>query len=162
MKTFLAALGLVPFLAIAQAGPKLPANCLSQGFTFKDNLLVLHTAQKKQAELYLFSFSSKTTGRNKLLLTHPHISHGVSAGWDSPLQAGNSSAFLVNRPQFAIQCDYLGKNYQTTSVACAKVLQVCRFKASQVKSSGTFWAAENQPLASIIQALKKRGILSSN
>ncbi len=108
-------------------------------------------------ELYLFYNKTPTA----LMLVHPHKQQGVSAGWDSSLQAQHASAFLLNRRQFVMGCMQSKKNAQAIAVSCSQVLTVCRYhqvKIAKSHSQGTFWVAEDQPLTVLLSAIKVRGL----
>ncbi len=144
-------------VSAAKAGIHFPTKCISQGFKFQSQQLILHEARNDEPELYLFYNQSKIP----LLLTHPQERGGASAGWDSLLNPGKVSAFLVNRPDFAVSCGRWRKNSATTPDDCARVLMACRYSTitiTQQQMIGTFWVGENKPLNELLAIITQRGI----
>ena len=131
-------------------------NCKSSDYSFKSNLLVLHTKNTTKSEIYLIYNKKK----QRLLLSHPDYRRITNAGWDSMLQTGNWSALMVSHPNFTIRCKPLQKNFQTKpAVSCARVLTVCVYphlKNNDSAMKGTFWLAEDQSLETLLDTIKKR------
>ena len=127
----------------------------------KSNLLILHAANNSHPHLYLFY--NKST--KNLLLEHPHVHRGASAGWSSELKAKHWSAFLVNRPNFAISCATMKKNYHVSANEnCTELLKVCHYRSFKTKKGnlqGTFWVAENAPLLKIQKTMRQRRLMIS-
>lgn len=144
-------------LCVAGSNP-MPSHCKPDGFKFKSNLLILHTVNITKPELYLFYNKSG----QRLVLGHPHPPRGASAGWDSMLHAKKWSAFIVNRPKFAIICTPIKKSDAIqSSVNCEKMLTVCRYLSIKINNpmmNGTFWVAEDGDIIKIQDKIKKRGI----
>jgi hypothetical protein len=94
-----------------------------------------------------------------LWIDHPVAHPSASAGWSSYVRAGNWSALVVDRKDFAISCAVIqpGKvEYQD----CIHAISVCSPKEVLFKSTtkGTYWLAEDKPLDELIKVASKRGV----
>jgi hypothetical protein len=97
-----------------------------------------------------------------LWVTHPVSEPNTSAGWSSRLQAGNWSALALSEDAFELSCIESSPGHEQQT-PCSAVLAVCLWSAAIMpeKSSGTYWAAEDMPLSSLIAYIKRRGFVFS-
>lgn len=95
-----------------------------------------------------------------LWLTHPVTGEGANAGWTSRIQAGNWSALAVDKPSFILGC-IESKPGHEQEVPCEGAIQACQWRQANPPKGekGTFWAAEDQPLAVLTAALESRGFV---
>ncbi|MGB3364710.1 MAG: hypothetical protein WBB48_08010 [Thermodesulfobacteriota bacterium] len=132
-----------------------PKGCLSVGYEFQDNNLVLNESSSEQS-LYLFhNISDESFWLNHVMSKDP----GASAGWASELNAGNWSATALGTENFEVNCTILGSG-EVKDLNCKEVVKVCKFEKPVFNSedSGNYWVAENKPLSELLEAIKSRGI----
>jgi len=87
--------------------------------------------------------------------------HGMDAGWSSWIAPKHWSAILINKPRFLLTCGQLFKTKAgVKSLDCARLVTVYRVKPELPSHGlGTYWVAEDQPLATFYVAIKKRHII---
>ena len=95
-----------------------------------------------------------------LWVTHPVAEPNASAGWSSHLQAGNWSTLVLNDEKFELSCIESRPGHEQ-QVSCSSVLAVCQWPATAMpeKAAGSYWAAEDMPLASLTAYIKRRGFV---
>lgn len=135
---------------MAQAKEEFPLSCRVLPI---DELVVL---KAKQQQMVLFH----NVFTNDVWITHPVSDPGASAGWSSRLEAGNWSAFVVDKETFELNCIESRPGHEQ-QIACRQVLQVCEWPAVKIpaENTGMFWAGENLPLKELIAHLNGRGFI---
>jgi hypothetical protein len=100
----------------------------------------------------------KNIRQEGIWIDHPVENPSASAGWASYLRAGNSSALLVNRKNFTVNCAII-KSSKIDFLDCKKAVEVCVSKVT-MKSvrKGTYWLAEDKSWDDLITGLAKRGV----
>lgn len=93
-----------------------------------------------------------------LWITHPMTEANASAGWSSHLQAGNWSALAFNMKTFELSCIESRPGHEQ-QVPCSGVIAICQWSTVGMpeKTQGTFWAGEDQKLASLLAYIGSRG-----
>jgi len=127
--------------------------CQSEGFNFSQGALVLNNSGQHQSRI--FQIQNMDAGQVKL----DHFTEtdpGMSAGWASSIDSGMISLLAMNQPNFAIKCMINNPPVEWGLIDCRRVLQVCAITPKQ--SLGSFWIAENKPLAEILKTLRERRI----
>jgi hypothetical protein len=118
----------------------------------KEIMLAGPEGAAEPAQIYLF----KNIGSRGIWIDHPVERPSASAGWSSYLRAGNSSALLVNRKTFAINCAVI-KPGKVEYLDCGKVVTVCLSKAVITKNrKGTYWLVEDKSWEDVVRELAKR------
>ena len=96
-------------------------------------------------------------------ITHPTTTtEGMSGGWTSDLQAGNWSAFALDKKGFELSCIESRPGHEQ-QIPCVGVLAACQFKTvtQPEKLKGTFWAGENRTLTALTAHIGSRGFTIS-
>lgn len=96
--------------------------------------------------------------KDDLWITHPVSEPSASAGWSSRLQGKKWSALVVKAPAFELSCIESRPGHEQ-QIPCEEAVLVCLWKPVHIpeKMKGTFWAAEDMPLADLITYLGKNG-----
>ena len=129
----------------------LPAGC--NAITVQGDAVTL--AAKKSQLIFIHNLS-----KTDLWLTHPVNDPSASAGWTSRLQADHWSALAVNKPNFVLTCIESRPGHEQ-QVPCEGAIAVCQWKGATIpqKQEGTFWVAEDLPLAELTAAIGGRGFV---
>ena len=95
-----------------------------------------------------------------LWITHPVTATTANAGWSSRIQAGNWSALALTKKKFAISC-IESKPGHEQQVPCEGLLGLCQWSKIKFPESekGTFWAAEDMSLKSLLAHIGSRGFI---
>lgn len=132
-----------------------PEGCVSEGYEFKNNKLIINQSSSNQSLYLLHNISDQSFWLNHVMPTDP----GASAGWASELNIDKWSAIAMNKKKFEMNCTIL-ESAEVKNLDCKEVVKVCKIQKPvfNSKDSGSFWVSENKPLSGLMDAIKSRGI----
>lgn len=118
------------------------------------NMILTGPDKSSVSKIYFF----KNTGKEGIWIDHPS-SHNMNAGWSSYLRAGNWSAFLLNRKDFAMSCALIEPG-KVEYLDCSKRVTVCAPKEVAFKKNpkGTYWLVEDKSWEEMVKVVEKKGI----
>lgn len=133
-----------------------PMHCTPLALIAQDKQIILPGSdQPKTAVIYILHNKSIQS----LWIDHPIARPSASAGWSSYLRAGNWSALVLNKKDFALRCAMIQPG-KVVYLDCANTLDICT--PNKVESTkpleGSYWLAEDKNSESFIKAINKRGI----
>ena len=108
-------------------------------------------------------FLLNNVSSNDIWITYQFQQAGLSAGLTSRLQAQHWSALVLAGDVFALACVTSMPGHERR-IACHEVLKACQWPGMHIPTSanGNFWAAEDSPLNSLVEALGHRGFISES
>lgn len=119
------------------------------------NIILPGPDQPRTSKVYVF----KNLTTASIWIDHPVAHPSASAGWSSYLRAGNSSALMLNRKNFAISCAVI-KPGKVENLNCAKAISVCMPGNMVITTTrkGTYWLAEDELWDELVKMMGKRGV----
>lgn len=135
-----------------------PAGCAVVGAHYASGDVVFQKNPNQPASVFLLYNTSK---KSTLVVNHsPGSDPGASAGWASNLKPNHWSALMMTTKEFTLNCRKKINDSHYASVACAQVLQVCRFKVCHAKDKkslyGNYWLSENKSRMHTLETIKDR------
>lgn len=126
-----------------------PASC--QPIPVRGQSVMLNT--KKPVLFILHNLSA-----SELWVTHTDNDKGVSAGFDSRLQAGKWSAVVVDSQTFDLSCVESIPGHEQV-IPCEGVLSICKWSKVKIttKQRGTYWVSENKGWVNLLSDIGGQG-----